>query len=159
MNKIQGHVLAILSLLAITGCSEASDLEKRADKAQLNADEKIADLRSESSQDIREAQAEADKKIAVAAAEFSTMRENYRHETAVKLDVMDKKVALDARLVGLKGVAKADLQAKLNLIQASRSVFMDDYKLLDGATGATWDGTKARLDREWADLSALVDAA
>ena len=52
--------------------------------------------------------------------------------------------------------------AGIHLLKArsgGKLFFIADYKLLDGATGATWDGTKARLDREWADLSALVDAA
>lgn len=160
MFKIQRCLSTLIALAALAGCDEASDLEKKADQAQANADEKIADLRSASSQDIREVQAAADAKIAATQSEFNAMREDYRHETTLKLVVLDKRVAdLDARVVKLSGVPRAELQAKLNLIKASRGVFLDDYKQLENVTGASWDATKTRLDREWADLNKLVDAA
>lgn len=144
--------------LSTTGCESASDLEKDADKAQNEADEKIANMKAETNHDAAKTQAEADKKIAESEAAFSKMREEYRHDTALLLVDLDKKIAnLEAKALKSNRQAKADLNASLKLIGASRTLFLDDYKTLDHETGATWDNTKARLDREWKDLSTLVD--
>jgi hypothetical protein len=145
-------------LLALASCDRASDLEDKANKAQQQADQRIAGMKANTREDIREVQAGADAKIASSEASFRTMREDYRHETTLKLVELDKKVAdLDAKATTLSGTSRADLQARLKMIQASRGVFLEDYKSLDTVTGASWDATKARLDREWSDLSALVD--
>jgi hypothetical protein len=42
-------------------------------------------------------------------------------------------------------------------LRFQRDAFANDFKELDLAIVATWDATKTRVDKEWADLDAAVD--
>jgi hypothetical protein len=126
---------AVLSLGAVA-CDKAVDDEKKASVAQTEADQKVAD----------------------AHASFMKLREDYRHATTVNLVDLDRDVdSLAAKAKQSSGKTRADLDARLLEIQASRSAFMKDYASLDSVAGASWDDTKVRLDKEWTDLKALVD--
>ncbi len=136
----------------------AKDANEEVNEAQADANEKIDEVNAEADQDIREAQAEADKEIADARADFRTLREDYRHATATKLVELDKKVAnLEARALEANGEKKAELETKLKNVRAQREVFIKDYQSLDDVNASTWDATKARLDQEWAELERRVD--
>jgi hypothetical protein len=173
---------ALLSMLLTTACEkEASDMQRTANEAQkeadakiaaasqeagnkvdnalAEADEKIDDATAAADQEIRTVQAEADKKIAGERADFTTLREEYRHATTLKLVELDKKIAdIDARAKKANGDKKADLETRLAVIRSTRDAFVADQKTLENESAATWDVTKARLDRAWAELEARVDA-
>ncbi|MDP2309593.1 MAG: hypothetical protein Q8P18_26470 [Pseudomonadota bacterium] len=155
---IRSSLLAasLLSLMLTTACGdEASDMQRSANKAQSEANVKIEDANAKADQEIRTAQAEADKTIAGERADFKTLREDYRHAMTIKLVEFDKKVAdLDAKAKTANGNEKADLDAKLLAIRTHRDAFARDYETLENESAATWDATKERLDREWAELSA-----
>jgi hypothetical protein len=36
---------------------------------------------------------------------------------------------------------------------------VNDYKTIEVASAATWDATKARLEKEWTDLKNMVEKA
>jgi hypothetical protein len=108
-------------------------------------------------QKIDNAQAEADRKIAEAQASFTKLREDYRHDTTIALADLDQKIAdLAARDEKAVGQSKTDLDAKLPKIHADRDAFVADYKALDTAVATTWDGVRARLDKEFDALKSLV---
>lgn len=156
----QSPTLLLLATMMTTGCDKAADLRKEAVTAQDEANVEIANTRSDAKQDVLDAQAEADKKIADAQAEFTKMREEYRHNTTVKLAALDLKIAnLEARAKKTTGASKSELDAKVKRIQEQRERFLNDYKALENATGATWDNTRADLDRGWDELSRLVENA
>lgn len=137
----------ILGVGSAAGCDKASDQEKKANVAQLEADEKIA-----------LATAEARDKIAEAQADFVKLREDYRHATTTNLVDLDRDVdAIEARAKLAVGKEKADLDARLAQIGAGRKAFVTEYESLDAASGARWDETKARLDKQWSNLKTLVD--
>lgn len=143
-----GWILLGALLLAGAACDKASDDERRANVAAAEANEKIA-----------AATREADEKIAAANAGFAQLREEYRHDTTIKLVDVDRDVeALSSRTESATGQQRADLDARLSRVRALRAAFAADYGSLDGATGAAWDETKARLDKELRDLRALIDA-
>ncbi|MDP2315307.1 MAG: hypothetical protein Q8P41_20585 [Pseudomonadota bacterium] len=182
---IRSSLLAfsLLSFTLVTACADdAADMQRDANKAQGEADAKIAavgkevgkevveaqvaanakidDATAKGDQAIRTAQAEADTKIAAVRADFTTLREEFRHDTTLKLVELDKKVAgVEAEAKTANGEKKAGLEAKLRLIHARRDAFMADYKTLETESAVTWDATKARLDRAWAALEASVAAA
>lgn len=149
---------ALLALLISAGCTKASNTERDADKAQDKADEKIYDAKVKADQEIRDARAEADVEIAGAQADFTTLRESYRHETSLKLVELDRKIAeVEARVLRANGPEKITQETNLSRIRADRASFLQDYQELDKVTGATWDATRTRLDREWDELSRLVN--
>ncbi len=149
-----------LALVLAGGCDKAADEQQKATNAQLQANQKIVEANQEADRKAAAAQAEADKKIADAQASFLKMREDYRHDTTGKLVDLDHKIAdLEAKSKTSSGKKKADLDAQLTQIRAQRATFADDWKQLETASAATWDSTKARLDKEWTDLKSLVDRA
>ena len=150
----------VTTLLAAACDNNAATDQQKAVKAQQEANDKAAAATKEATDKTVNAQAEADKKIAEAQASFTKLREDYRHKTTTDLADMDKKIAdLDAKAKTATGKAKTDLSAKLVQIHANRDAFAKDWSTLDSSTATTWDGTKARLDKEWSDLKSLVDSA
>ena len=147
-----------LSLLLSSSCNKAADEQKKANEAQAKANEKIAEVAREADQKIKNAQAEADKKIAEAQASFMKLREDYRHATTEGLVDFDKKVAdMEAKAKKSRAKAKTDLDLKVKQLKAGRESFLTDYKSLETASAATWDETKARLDKQWNDLKAMAN--
>lgn len=147
--------------VAIAGCNQAAtDEQKRADEAQLEATDKINAANREAGEKINEAQADADRKLVEAQASFLKMREDYRHEVTKNLVDLDKKIAdLEVKSRTATGKTKAELDASLKQIRADRDAFVNDYKGIEGASAATWDSTKVRLDKSWDDLKKRVDGA
>ncbi len=52
---------------------------------------------------------------------------------------------------------KADLDLSLAQIRTRRSGFGATFAAVETATALQWDNTKARVDKDWADLKAMVD--
>jgi hypothetical protein len=129
-------ILGAALSLGAAACDKAVDDEKKANVAQTEADQKVAD----------------------AHASFMKLREDYRHTTTVNLVDLDRDVdSLASKAKQSSGKTKADMDARLVEIQVSRSAFMKDYASLDNVAGASWDDAKVRLDKEWTSLKALVD--
>jgi hypothetical protein len=149
------------ALLAFSGaCNKAADEQEKASNAQITANEKIVEANQEANKKANEAQADADKKIAEAQASFLKLREDYRHDTTEKLVDLDRKIAeLEAKAKTSTGKKKADLDVQLAQIRSQRDAFANDWKTIETASAATWDATKARLDKEWTDLKSMVDRA
>lgn len=139
------RTMAVLTALAlgIVACQKSgSETEQEINQAQEQA-----------STEITSARVEANKKIAATERDFDKTREDYRHDMQSKLDKLDKDVAdLDAKVVTATGSKKADLQAKANALHAQRDAFADDVKALATTPAASWDSTKARVDKEWSDI-------
>ncbi len=160
MTRSSMLTTATLTLLLATGCDKAADDPQRATISQGEANDKIATAQREAQQKSVAAQAAADKTIAAANADFMKLREDYRHATTNRLVDLDQKVAvLEANAKVATSKAKLDLDANLEQIRARRGTFTADYAALESSSAATWDDAKARLDREWTDLKALVDKA
>jgi hypothetical protein len=151
---------AVISLVLATACDKASDDQRNANAAQAAANDKIAAAATEATQKASAAQAEANQKVAEAHANFMKLREDYRHSTTTSLVDMDKKIDdLDTRATTATGKGKSDLETNLKQIHAARQSFGADYQTLETASATTWDAARARLDKEWTDLKALVDKA
>jgi cell division septum initiation protein DivIVA len=153
-------IIGSVLLVAMAGCNKAADEKAKADQAQINANDKIAEANRDADQKINEAQADADKKTAEAQANFLKMREDYRHDVTEKLVDLDHKIAdLEAKSRTATGKTKTDLDARLKQIHAERDAFVNEYKGIELASASTWDSTKARLDKSWDELKKLVDRA
>lgn len=150
---------AVCSLAFASACDKAADAQAKANVAQAKANDEIAVVARDANQKIALAQAEADKKFAEANAAFAQLREDYRHSTTTAMVALDKQLAAaDEKVVKAKSKAKAELAAKVQQARADREAFVAEYKSLETASALTWDATKARLDKQWAALSASVDA-
>jgi hypothetical protein len=149
-----------LTLTLVAGCDKGADEQQKANAAQAEADKKIAEANKKANTETTSAQLEADKKIAAAEGDFGKRREDYRHKIQSDLIDLDKKVdLLEAKSKKATGKAKADLDARLATIRASRASFASDVTTIDSATAVQWDGVKAKADKDWSDLKALVDKA
>jgi hypothetical protein len=148
-----------LAAAAAAACDNASDDANKAKAAQATADDKSGAAVRESNDKVKSAQAEADQKIAAAHSDFMTMRENFRHTTTQNLVDLDQKVdILTAKATQANGKEKAERDASLKQIHASRDAFQKLYQSLDSASESTWDNAKSQVDKEWTDLKALVDS-
>jgi regulator of protease activity HflC (stomatin/prohibitin superfamily) len=153
--------LACVSLavapFAVACDKTGAEAQAQANEAQNKANTQVANANSEANQKIAQAQSEADKKIAAAQGDFAKTREDYRHLVQSNLDALNKEIGdLDAKAATSK---KPDLRAALPSLKSQRDAFVADFNSLGNASAVTWDGTKARLDKEWSDLKAAVDKA
>lgn len=154
--------VAVLSFVVVTtsGCDKAADEQAKAREAQSEANGKIASAKAEADAKVRAAQADADKKIAEAQASFMKLREDYRHSMQLSLVDFDKKIGdLDAKAMKANGKAKIALEDALKTIRTARDHFNTNFNALEAASASTWDRDKANLERESADLKALIDKA
>jgi hypothetical protein len=148
---------AALFSLPSLACDKPGATERQREE---QATQQAAQGRTEAQQQSQNAQAEAEKNIAAARADFEKTREDYRHSRTTDLSDLDKQVAeLEAKAEAATGKTKADLDVKLPVIHAQRDAFVRDMQALDRASSATWDQSKANLDREWDALKDAVDKA
>jgi hypothetical protein len=134
-----------------------AEAQASANEAQNKANTQVANANDDANKKIAQAQSEADQKIAAAQGDFSKTREDYRHSVQTNLDALNKKLAdLDAKATT---TPKPDLKAALPALKSQRDAFVADFQALGTANAVTWDGTKARLDKEWSDLKTAVDKA
>jgi predicted Fe-S protein YdhL (DUF1289 family) len=153
-------VCAVLSSTLAFGCNRAADEEKAAAKAQAEADQEIAEAAREARDKAVSAQSEADKKISEAQANFMGLREGFRHEMNTNLLKLDQKIAdLESSARAATGAKKTELESKLVSIREARLQFSKDYQTIEGAFPNTWDATKAKLEKQWSELSKAVDDA
>jgi hypothetical protein len=154
-------VAAALSSLTLTmGCEKAQEQQTKANVAQAKANTTISEVGREADDKMREAQAKADTKIADAQATFMTMREDYRHNSTTELVDFDKKLSeLEAKANSAKGKDRTERTATVSQLRTGRDAFIADSKAIETASATTWDATKARLDKQWAELKAIADKA
>lgn len=147
-----------LTLALAAGCDKGADEQQKANAAQAEADKKIAEANKEAQTKTTSAQVEADKKIAAAESDFGKRREDYRHKVQTDLVDLDKKIELlEAKSKTATGKAKTDLDLNLASIRKTRAAFAGDLTSVESATAVQWDATKARTDKDWTDLKAMVD--
>ncbi len=161
-RMIRSSKLAVLALalMVYTGCDNAADAQKNANEAQNDANIKIQGAKDEAAAKARTAQADADRKVADAQANFLKLREDYRHDMTINLVELDKRVALlDVKVKGATGMTKTNLDESLRAIHPARSTFGTKFSGLEDATAVTWDAAKKTLEKEWIDLKAMVDKA
>ena len=153
-------LLLATSSLAVACDKSGTDAQTEVNKAQDKANDQIAKANDVVTTTAAQAQAAADQKIAAVQADFATTREDYRHKIQSNLDTLTKELAdIDAKAKTATGTAAADLRATIPALRAQRDAFVADVQSLDKSSAATWDATKARLDKEWVDLKAAVDKA
>jgi hypothetical protein len=152
-----GTFVIAAALVANAACDKpgVAEQQKEQNAAQENGDQQERAARESAS-----AQADMNEKIAAARADFDRNREQFLRGKRGDLDELDSKIAsLEKEERSVTGKAKADLDAKLPSIRARRAAFGADLRSLDATTAATWDDTKARIDKEWSLLRAAVAQA
>lgn len=94
------------------------------------------------------------------ATHFGKARDDYRQQKQKDLAVLDVGIAdVDAKGKVATTHGKGELDAMVTTLKAQRSAFAADLDTLDRASASDWDATKARLEKEWADLDAAADKA
>ena len=139
-------------------CEQPGQTERQ---KETKATEQAMSARSEAEQSAQNAQAAADKQIAAARADFAKAREDYLHGKRLDLITLDSKVLdLESKARTTRNAkAKGDLEARLPSIRAQREAFVRHLEALENESAATWDVTKANLDKAWQNLKDEVDKA
>jgi hypothetical protein len=153
--------------LAVAGLAVACDgsgaeTQARIDQANsaAAAAAAVAEAGATASAKIQGAESHAAETIAAAQADFATTREDFRHKTQSDLDGLQRKMdEMDAKAKVASGNAKSDLDDTMPALRRQRDSFVSDFHSIDSETAATWDATRARLEREWAQLKTAVDKA
>ena len=141
-------MLATVFVFGAAACEKSGkDTQQEVDNAQAQAQTEITN-----------AQVKANEKTAEAERDFEKSREDYRHTMESNLDSLDKKISdLDAKVVKSTGDKKVEAGNKVSTLRAQRGAFAADVKSLDTTPAATWDATKARVDKEWSDIKSASD--
>jgi vacuolar-type H+-ATPase subunit H len=148
---------ALVVSASLLACDKPGATEQQREQ---RANEQVTQAANEANQQTQSAQAAADKDIAAARTDFEKSREDYRHARTKDLSDVDEKIAnLESKATTATGKTKARLDANPPPLRAQREAFVRDIQTLDRATAATWDETKANVDREWDALKAAVDKA
>jgi hypothetical protein len=149
---------AIASLLISLGACDPPGLTEQ--QKETKASDEATNARNQAEQQSQNAQAAADKDIASARADFEKTRENYLHDKRLDLVTLDTKIMdLEAKARTLSVKARSDLDARLSAVLAQRDAFVRNMGALETEVGATWDSSKANLDKEWNSLKAALDDA
>ncbi len=157
MARIAALAFAALLSTSVIACEKSGEKEQ---KAEGVANKQAEEATREAYEKAYAAQAEADQKIAAARAAFERTREEYRHSRQSDLDGMNLTIKnLEIKERTLTGKAKVALDTGLPTIHAQRDAFANDLRSLPLTTPATWDDTKARIDKEWESLKTAVNDA
>jgi hypothetical protein len=106
------------------------------------------------------AQAQANREIVNARADFAKAREDYLHQKRIDLITLDEKIFdLETRAQTATGKTRANLTARVPDIRAERNDFANHMRTFSTETGAAWDTAEADLDKEWDRLKNAVDHA
>ena len=156
MNRAIVVAVFLASAPFTLACDKSgADTQNKVNEAQEKASQQIGQANAQATQ----AQAQAEQAIAAAQADFVQIREDYRHSQQTNLDGLDKKIAdLNAEMATAAPERKSALKSALPGIRAQRESFVRDLRALDDTTMSTFDGAKARIDKEWSDLKSSVDS-
>lgn len=155
--KIQAAVAAV-SLFVASSCDDMAKNQAKADELHAKANAKLTAVNDDAAAKLKTARAEADKKVAEARASFDKKREEYKASTSAALEDLDKKINdLEARAKKSKAKAKKELELKAKQLKEKRDAFSAEAKEIGDSSEQTWDETKVKLDKKWAELKALVD--
>jgi hypothetical protein len=142
---------ALVGLGALAGCNKSDqqaaaeaerEARQKAEKAQLEANEKIS-----------EARREAEK----AANDAARARSEARAELQKDVDAIDRKISyLKERVVTVAAKKNADVAQQE--AESRRSTLRDDFRKLETETGAAWDQAKANVERDIDSLKKAVDS-
>jgi F0F1-type ATP synthase membrane subunit b/b' len=151
--------LATVFVLGAAACEKSGkDTQQQVDNAQAQAQTEITNAQVQASDKANAAQAKADEKITAAENDFDKTREDYRHTMQSNLDSLDKKISdLDAKVSKTTGDKKVELTNKASTLRAERGTFAADVTSLGATPAASWDATKARVDKEWSDIKSSSD--
>ena len=156
MNRYIAPLTLVVALSASAfACDKPGATEEQ---KEMKANEQAAQARNSDQTSDLNAQAQADKNIAAAQADFIKARENYRHEKWLALADLDKKIMdLQAKDLTATGKTRANLDSALPNIRTQREQFVRDMQSMDTLQGPAWDQAKANLDKEWDGLRSSVD--
>jgi len=151
--------LATVFVLGAAACEKSGkETQEKVDNAQAQGQTEITNAQVEANDKANAARAKADEKITAAESDFEKTREDYRHSMESNLDSLDKKIAdLDAKVLKTTGDKKVELGNKASSLRSQRGAFAADVKSLDTTPAASWDATKARVDKEWSNIKSASD--
>ena len=158
VRHVQRQVVMKRTIFTLAGVFVLGLAASACEKSGKDTQQEVDNANATAQTEITNAKVKADEKINEAQRDFDKTRDDYRHDMQSNLATLDKKIAdLDAKTVKATGDKKVELGNKTSTLRADRTAFAEDVRSLDNATAATWDATKARLDKEWSDIKSTSD--
>lgn len=180
MRKTLCSVPLLCSLVFVAGCDDIATLQRQTMAEQTPANTQGSRQRSEPSaaaegdrsrvadralgavadagSDARVDLLDATGKRALARDSFLLAQTEYMGTMQSKLAALDRSIAaLDAKTQRAAGQKHVDQYARLKKARAQRQVLAGSIKALETERAEAWDASRARTDREWSTLKALLD--
>ena len=152
------QALFSLVALALCACGTGTNYRDRASDARQDANQEKAQAIENADDKVQHATADEERELADVNADFEKDREDYRHDVETNLIQVDEDIAdLDAKVKTADPERRASMEANLRQIRTDREAYERDTKGLDTVSSDGWADLKARLDREWDALKALVN--
>jgi uncharacterized lipoprotein NlpE involved in copper resistance len=174
-------VVCIASVLLLASCNQsAEDQKAKADQAQQEANQKIAQAQIEAQQKAQAAQREANEKIAQANAkaqeeasksqlaanqdvrqandETLKTRNDYQVETNKSVNQIDNKLdGLKVKAQTTQPKSKVRFEGAMPRVAAQRATVKEDLDSLPKQTAQSFAGYKIKTDKDISDLRKSVD--
>jgi hypothetical protein len=99
-------------------------------------------------------------KADASSSDMTKLRDDYRRQKQTDIAGLDQTIAeIEKKERSSSAAMKRDLESEVVTIKKEREAFVRDLAAADGKVGASWDSTKAGLDKEWGDLTGSIDKA
>jgi hypothetical protein len=153
-NKILSVIPFALCLAACNTTGESTT------QKQKSAEDDLTSARVEAQKKVENAEAKADQLILKANADFAKSVADYRAVREKDLADADRDISdMSTKMSTLRADKQTALSSALISIRAQRAHFAELVGSLDKATPATFDATKALIDKAHDDLTASIRKA
>jgi hypothetical protein len=143
----------LLALAALPGCNKSD--EQAAAQAQRDAADTAREAQNEANDKIAAAKREADEAEAKAAAARTEVKNSVQKD----IDAVDRKISyLKERGATAKGNAQKNVAAAQGEVETRRAAVQTNVRKLETETGSAWESAKAAVDRDLTALKAAVDS-
>ncbi|MDF3064933.1 MAG: hypothetical protein K0R38_534 [Polyangiaceae bacterium] len=143
----------LLALAGLPGCNKSD--EQAAAQAQRDAADTSREAQNEANDKIAAAKREADEAEAKAAAARTEVKNSVQKD----IDAVDRKISyLKERGATAKGNAQKNVAAAQGEVETRRAAVQANVRKLETETGSAWESAKAAVDRDLTALKAAVDS-
>src|SRR4051812_26541837 len=148
-------------LLLASGCEKsAQEQQNKAEQAQREANEKSAKAQNEAEQKAGQAQKEANDTVRNVHEDLLKDRNDFQVQAHKTVDDVDGRIdSLKVKSQKASAKARNDFEAAMSDVEQKRAAVGADLSRLESQTAQSFDGFKARVNKEIDDLKKSVDTA
>jgi hypothetical protein len=149
----------LTGLASVAGCDNAADQQRKADQAQVEADQKKAAANAEVQKNANEEQQKVDDMKAKAASTFATERNDYVQRISGQLDALDKQMNDLHAKTNAAPAGQTPLDHVLDDVTKHRDMLRADMTNAQSTNAVDWPGVKAKIDKDIDEAKNSVQTA